>query len=84
MAEISEREIVSKYSVNILQRLVILTKLCLFYLQLMFLLLYLLYASVEITNLCLACSVRNGIAKKLLKSMTKMKKETEFFFSVKK
>ena len=84
MAEISEREIVSKYSVNILQRLVILTKLCLFYLQLMFLLLYLLYASVEITNLCLAFSIRNGIAKKLLKSMTKMKKEPEFFFSGKK
>ena len=83
-AEICDRETMSKILTKFLQHLVIFTRLCLFYLQdvVVFLLLHLLLLLVHLFGTTSASfssvlSISNGIAKKLLKTITKRTRGSE-------
>ena len=83
-AEICDRETMSKIVTKFLQHLVIFTRLCLFYLQdvVVFLLLHLLLLLVHLFGTTSASfssvlSISNGIAKKLLKTITKRTRGSE-------
>ena len=83
-AEICDRETMIKILTKFLQHLVIFTRLCLFYLQhvVVFLLLHLLLLLVHLFGTTSASfssvlSISNGIAKKLLKTITKRTRGSE-------
>ena len=83
-AEICDRETMSKILTKFVQHLVIFTRLCLFYLQdvVVFLLLHLLLLLVHLFGTTSASfssvlSISNGIAKKLLKTITKRTRGSE-------